>query len=113
MKDRRYQGWPRSVTEMLRPTFPGMMRHVRQNFFSVLLIVDPADPDTRHLVQMAEAFYVHSSPFRCARQLNMFCSVSLCTRIIRALLLRPYNIVHVHVFLVWGKKVCTDCISSL
>ena len=63
-KDRRYQGWPKSVTEILRPTFPGMLRHIRQHFFNVLFIVDPADLKTSDLLKMAEAFYVHSAPFR-------------------------------------------------
>ena len=63
-KDRRYQGWPRSVTEMLRPQFPGTLRHIRKNFFNVLVIVDPADVSTRHLLDMAHQFYTHDVPVR-------------------------------------------------
>ena len=35
-KDRKYSGWPSSVQEMLRPTFPGMLRHIRKNFFHMV-----------------------------------------------------------------------------
>ena len=35
-KERKYAGWPSSLQEMLRPTFPGMLRHIRKNFFHLV-----------------------------------------------------------------------------
>ena len=35
-KDRRYASWPGSVQDILRPTFPGMLRHVRKNMFHIV-----------------------------------------------------------------------------
>ena len=35
-KDKRYQNWPSSVQDILRPTFPGMLRHVAKNFFHLV-----------------------------------------------------------------------------
>ncbi|XP_013410964.1 UDP-glucose:glycoprotein glucosyltransferase 1 isoform X2 [Lingula anatina] len=63
-KDRRYQQWPSSVQDMLRPTFPGMLRHVAKNFFTMVFMVDPSQPDARDLLKMAESFYVHNAPIR-------------------------------------------------
>ena len=63
-KDRKYQTWPSSVQEILRPTFPGMLRHIRRNLFNAVFFVDPADKRYMELVKMAEAFYVHNAPTR-------------------------------------------------
>ncbi len=63
-KDRRYSGWPGSVQDLLRPTFPGMLRHVRKNLFHMTFFVDPADKKYKDLLKMAEAFYVHSAPMQ-------------------------------------------------
>ncbi|XP_013416185.1 UDP-glucose:glycoprotein glucosyltransferase 1 isoform X2 [Lingula anatina] len=63
-KDRRYQQWPSSVQDMFRPTFPGMLRHVAKNFFTMVFMVDPSQPDARDLLKMAESFYVHNAPIR-------------------------------------------------
>ncbi len=63
-KDKMYKGWPASVTEMLRPTFPGMMRSVRKNFFNVVILADPSKAQTRPLLRMLESFYIHRAPTR-------------------------------------------------
>jgi UDP-glucose:glycoprotein glucosyltransferase len=63
-KDKKYHGWPSSVQEFLRPTFPGMLRHVAKNIFHLVFIVDPTQKPSRELLKMAEAFYVHSAPIR-------------------------------------------------
>ncbi|ELU12397.1 hypothetical protein CAPTEDRAFT_227323 [Capitella teleta] len=62
--DRKYASWPASVQELLRPTFPGMLRHIRKNLFHLTFFVNPADPSARDLLKMAEAFYVHNAPAR-------------------------------------------------
>ena len=63
-KDKMYNGWPEGVMEMLRPTFPGMMRSVRKNFFNILIICDPSKAKCRPLIKMLEAFYLHRAPTR-------------------------------------------------
>ncbi|XP_045201595.2 UDP-glucose:glycoprotein glucosyltransferase 1-like isoform X2 [Mercenaria mercenaria] len=62
--DEKYKGWPDQMQDILRPTYPGMLRHVAKNFFNLVFIVDPLDKDSRELLKMAEAFYVHSVPVR-------------------------------------------------
>ncbi|KAL3846980.1 hypothetical protein ACJMK2_017920, partial [Sinanodonta woodiana] len=63
-KDEKYKGWPNMAKDILQPTFPGMLRHVAKNFFHLVFIVDPINKDSRELLKMAEAFYVHSVPVR-------------------------------------------------
>lgn len=63
-KDAKYRRWPSSVQEMLRPTFPGMLRHIGKNIFHMVFVLDPAHPQSRDLLKIAEAFYVHSAPVR-------------------------------------------------
>jgi len=63
-KDKMYQGWPEGVMEMLRPTFPGMMRSVRKNFFNLVMICDPSKAKCRPLIKMLESFYLHRAPTR-------------------------------------------------
>ena len=63
-KDKMYQGWPEGVMEILRPTFPGMMRSVRKNFFNLVIICDPSKAKCRPLIKMLESFYLHRAPTR-------------------------------------------------
>lgn len=62
--DKEYKRWGSSVMDMLRPTFPGMMRSVRKNFFNLVLIFDPVKPDARDLLRMAENFVSNMAPLR-------------------------------------------------
>ncbi|XP_052784039.1 UDP-glucose:glycoprotein glucosyltransferase 1-like isoform X2 [Mya arenaria] len=62
--DKKYSNWPDKVQDILRPTYPGMLRHVAKNFFNLVFIVDPQEKDSRELLKMAESFYVHSVPVR-------------------------------------------------
>ncbi|XP_062620063.1 UDP-glucose:glycoprotein glucosyltransferase 1-like [Saccostrea cucullata] len=62
--DKKYKNWPSSVQDILRPTFPGMLRHVAKNFFHLVFFVDPTRQTDIELIKMAEAFLVHSAPIR-------------------------------------------------
>lgn len=62
--DKEYKRWGGSVMDLLRPTFPGMMRSVRKNFFNLVLVFDPIKPDARDLVRMAEGFVSNMAPLR-------------------------------------------------
>lgn len=59
-----YKRWGGSVLDLLRPTFPGMMRNVRKNFFNLVLVVDPIKPDARDIIKLAESFVVNLAPIR-------------------------------------------------
>lgn len=62
--DDKYRSWPNRAQDILRPTYPGMLRHVAKNFFNLVFIVDPLEKESKELLKMAEAFYVHSVPIR-------------------------------------------------
>ena len=63
-KDKMYKNWPEGVMEMLRPTFPGMMRSVKKNFFNIVIICNPAKSISRPLLKMLESFYLQRAPTR-------------------------------------------------
>ncbi|GAB1602450.1 UDP-glucose:glycoprotein glucosyltransferase 1-like [Argonauta hians] len=63
-KDAKYRRWPSSVQEMLRPTFPGMLRHIAKNIFHMVFILDPSKSSSKDLLKTAEAFFVHGAPVR-------------------------------------------------
>ncbi|XP_055856792.1 UDP-glucose:glycoprotein glucosyltransferase [Episyrphus balteatus] len=62
--DAQYRRWPASVMDLLRPTFPGMLRNIRKNVFNLVLVIDPLHPDSRSLVKLAESFVIHLAPIR-------------------------------------------------
>lgn len=62
--DAEYKRWPSSVMDLLRPTFPGMLRNVRRNLFNLVLLVDPIRPAARGIVKLVESFVVHTAPVR-------------------------------------------------
>ncbi|XP_052214518.1 UDP-glucose:glycoprotein glucosyltransferase 1-like [Dreissena polymorpha] len=62
--DAKYKQWPSQAQDILRPTYPGMLRHVAKNFFNLVFLVDPLDKNSRELLKMAESFYVHNVPVR-------------------------------------------------
>merc|ERR1719411_2520039 len=59
-----YKGWPGTVQELLRPTFPGMLRSIKKNFFNAVIMCDPAAASSRPLLKLLESFYVHRAPVR-------------------------------------------------
>ncbi|GAB1859552.1 UDP-glucose:glycoprotein glucosyltransferase [Camponotus japonicus] len=62
--DSRYSKWSRSLTELLRPTFPGMLRNIRRNLYNLVLIIDPLSEDSMSLIALAQSLYAHSAPLR-------------------------------------------------
>lgn len=63
-KDKKYQQWPRSMQEILRPTYPGMTRSIARNFYHLVFLVDPAQLESQALLKVAESFYVNDVPIR-------------------------------------------------
>ncbi|KAJ8252912.1 hypothetical protein GJAV_G00206940 [Gymnothorax javanicus] len=62
--DPTYRSWPASVQDLLRATFPGVIRQIRRNLFNLVLFIDPAHEDSAELVRLAELFYSHKVPLR-------------------------------------------------
>lgn len=62
--DPMYRGWPTGVQELLRATFPGVIRQIRRNFFNLVLFLDPLQEESGELVKLAELFYKHKIPLR-------------------------------------------------
>uniref|UniRef100_A0A4X2L323 UDP-glucose ceramide glucosyltransferase-like 1 n=1 Tax=Vombatus ursinus TaxID=29139 RepID=A0A4X2L323_VOMUR len=62
--DSRYSSWPSSLQELLRPTFPGVIRQIRKNFHNFIIIVDPAHETAVELINVAEMFLSNHIPLR-------------------------------------------------
>uniref|UniRef100_A0A914V212 UDP-glucose:glycoprotein glucosyltransferase 1 n=1 Tax=Plectus sambesii TaxID=2011161 RepID=A0A914V212_9BILA len=62
--DKQYRGWGNSVKLMLQPYFPGMIRPIARNFFTLVFIVDPSTRESRNLLKIAYSFYNHEIPIR-------------------------------------------------
>ncbi|XP_063224607.1 UDP-glucose:glycoprotein glucosyltransferase isoform X2 [Bacillus rossius redtenbacheri] len=63
-QDKKYRRWSESLLDLLRPTFPGMLRSIRRNLYNLVVIADPSKKEARPLLKMAESFYVHTAPLR-------------------------------------------------
>ncbi|XP_076013398.1 UDP-glucose:glycoprotein glucosyltransferase 1 [Genypterus blacodes] len=62
--DHRYSSWPYNVQELLRPTFPGVIRQIRKNFHNLVIILDPTQENSAELLSVAEMFYSNNIPLR-------------------------------------------------
>ncbi|TNN36569.1 UDP-glucose:glycoprotein glucosyltransferase 1 [Liparis tanakae] len=62
--DHRYSSWPYNVQELLRPTFPGVIRQIRKNFHNLVIILDPTQENAVELLSVAEMFYANNIPLR-------------------------------------------------
>ncbi|KAM4625190.1 UDP-glucose:glycoprotein glucosyltransferase 1 [Polymixia lowei] len=62
--DHRYSSWPFNVQELLRPTFPGVIRQIRKNFHNLVIILDPSHENSADLLNVAEMFYSNNIPLR-------------------------------------------------
>lgn len=49
---------------MLQPYFPGMIRPIARNFFTIIAVVDPAAPESLNIIKTAHALYAHQVPVR-------------------------------------------------
>ncbi|XP_015248212.1 PREDICTED: UDP-glucose:glycoprotein glucosyltransferase 1 isoform X2 [Cyprinodon variegatus] len=62
--DHRYSSWPYNVQELLRPTFPGVIRQICKNFHNLVIILDPTQENAAELLSVAEMFYSNNIPLR-------------------------------------------------
>lgn len=63
-KDRQYWGWPSDLQEILRPTFPGMMRYIAKNIFNLVFFVNPVDSKSIDLLKVCNELLHNSFPVR-------------------------------------------------
>ncbi|CAH2099777.1 unnamed protein product [Euphydryas editha] len=62
--DERYRRWPSSFMELLRPTYPGMLRNLRRNIYNYVIIVDPTSPLSAPPLKLGETLLKHATPVR-------------------------------------------------
>ncbi|VDK41286.1 unnamed protein product [Cylicostephanus goldi] len=62
--DKRYKHWRNSVKLLLEPYYPGMIRPIARNLFNLIFVVDPAERNSRNLMQIAYSFFKHEIPLR-------------------------------------------------
>eukprot|EP00116_Pleurobrachia_bachei_P003031 sb/3463293/ len=63
-RDRDYHHWPRDLHELLRPSYPGMLKHLRRNINNVVMVVKPSDPRSGVLFRLAALLLENSTPVR-------------------------------------------------
>ncbi|KAG7199513.1 hypothetical protein KM043_014130 [Ampulex compressa] len=63
-QDPSYNRWSPSIGELLRPTFPGMLRNIKKNIYNVVLMIDPLSQDSMPLINLVQSLYLHSAPLR-------------------------------------------------
>ncbi|XP_072935877.1 UDP-glucose:glycoprotein glucosyltransferase [Epargyreus clarus] len=62
--DERYRRWPSSYMELLRPTYPGMLRNMKRNIYNYVIIVDPTSPLSASPLRLGETLLKHATPVR-------------------------------------------------
>ncbi|KAI6191748.1 UDP-glucose:glycoprotein glucosyltransferase 1 [Aphelenchoides bicaudatus] len=62
--DKQYSNWGNSVKSLLQPTYMGMLRPIARNFFTLIFVVDPADPASKSLMNVGHSLFVHKVPIR-------------------------------------------------
>ena len=55
-KDKEYALWTQNVQELLRPTFPGIIRQIRRNFFNLIFFFDPSEDLSYTILMVVNAF---------------------------------------------------------
>ncbi|XP_026323693.1 UDP-glucose:glycoprotein glucosyltransferase isoform X2 [Hyposmocoma kahamanoa] len=62
--DERYRRWPSSYMELLRPTYPGMLRNLRRNIYNYVIVIDPTSPFSGPPLKLGETLLKHATPVR-------------------------------------------------
>jgi hypothetical protein len=77
-KDKQYADWGNSVRLLLQPYFPGMIRPIARNLFTIVRLpgpcqaipliqvcfLDPAAPESRPILRSLLSLYAHNVPLR-------------------------------------------------
>ena len=75
-KDPDYNYWPSQLTELLRPAYPGMLKHVRKNIHNVVMVMKPSDPCALTLLKLVATLLENSAPVRIGR-IEFLCCISV------------------------------------
>ncbi|GBP59650.1 UDP-glucose:glycoprotein glucosyltransferase [Eumeta japonica] len=62
--DDRYRRWPSSYMEMLRPTYPGMLRNLRRNIYNYVIVIDPISKLSIAPLKLGDTLLKHATPVR-------------------------------------------------
>lgn len=63
-KDPQYNYWPSHLQEILRPTFPGMLRYIAKNIFNVVAYLNPTSKEGMKLFKSLNELVEQSIPAR-------------------------------------------------
>lgn len=69
--DTAYKRWPSSVDDLLRPTFPGMLRSIRRNMYNLVIVCNPASKSSWAILKLTDSFLSHQSPLRVGIAFNV------------------------------------------
>jgi len=62
--DSSYKRWPSDVSDLLRPSYPGMMRQLRKNIHNLVVMVNPVSTETPDLLNSLTGLLGHNVPIR-------------------------------------------------
>ncbi|XP_068628440.1 UDP-glucose:glycoprotein glucosyltransferase [Battus philenor] len=62
--DDRYRRWPSSYMELLRPTYPGMLRNLKRNIYNYVIVIDPTSTASGSPLKLGETLLKHATPVR-------------------------------------------------
>ena len=63
-KDRQYSNWPSDWSELLRPTWPGYLHKIKENFVNIAVFIDPASAKSLSYLDMLEVYWQNDVPAR-------------------------------------------------
>lgn len=89
--DTVYKRWPSSVDDLLRPTFPGMLRSIRRNLYNLVIVCDPASKSSWPLLKLTDSFLSHQSPLRVGIVFNVSPKPAIGLKDASVALLNAYN----------------------
>ncbi|KRZ49842.1 UDP-glucose:glycoprotein glucosyltransferase 1 [Trichinella nativa] len=62
--DAAYRNWGNSIHAILQPYFPGMIRPIAKNFFTLIFVLRLGDRESQNLLSTAYQMYEHVLPIR-------------------------------------------------
>lgn len=89
--DTVYKRWPSSVDDLLRPTFPGMLRSIRRNLYNLVIVCNPASKSSWPLLKLTDSFLSHQSPLRVGIVFNVSPKPAIGLKDASVALLNAYN----------------------
>ena len=64
-KDKRYEGWPKTLMALLTPTYPGQLPGIQRDIHNVILPVDLASrSDIKYIVEVIQSLVKRNVPIR-------------------------------------------------